>query len=275
MRSNQAGHLLVRASIHLRDLPTDHLQEAREQLVKAFCGDEELGVASLYLALLQPDGKKASEELLAGQPYLKEEMLGRHLLLGPDSFLQSNHSVAELLVGIVKARIGGGTARDVTLLDLCCGGGFYSLHLAGRARGCVGVDVVDIRLAVTNAQINGLTNCSFVTGKVSAVIGQLAKEMRETGGRVMALLNPGRAGVEVEVVQELRKIPLLTSLIYVSCEPEDRRVMSNLVELVKEAGMGDRKAAGAAFTLTEVIPLDMFPNTHHCEHVFVFKRKPQ
>ena len=72
-----------------------------------------------------------------------------------------------------------------------------------------------------------------------------------------------------EVVEHLRSLPLLSSIVYVSCEPEDRQVVNNMLSLVKP----DKKGKTMPFKLTEAIPIDMFPHTHHCEHVFVFSRK--
>ena len=101
------------------------------------------------------------------------------------------------------------------------------------------------------------------------VISALVKDVRSTGAEVVAVVNPGRGGVDREVVEQLRSLPLLSSLVYVSCEPEDRQVVNNLIGLVKQ----EKKGKTEPFTLTEAIPIDMFPNTHHCEHVFVFRRK--
>ena len=124
-------------------------------------------------------------------------------------------------------------------------------------------------MAFENARANGLENCQFVTGKVGAIIPALVGKVRASGAEVVAVVNPGRGGVDREVVEHLRALPLLSSLVYVSCEPEDRQVMSNLLNLVKV----DRTGKTAPFTLTNAIPIDMFPHTHHCEHVFVFNRK--
>ena len=97
----------------------------------------------------------------------------------------------------------------------------------------------------------------------------LVGKVRSTGSEVVAVVNPGRGGVNREVVEHLRSLPLLSSLVYISCEPEDRQVVGNMLSLVKV----HKKEKTLPFTLTNVIPIDMFPHTHHCEHVFVFNRK--
>ena len=266
VRSNQRGDLMARVTLHQRDLCRTQVEQAREEVVEALGGLE-----SVYLAVVALDGRRRVE-LVLGQPHLEETLGGRRLLLGPDSFLQGNLAAAEQLLQLVQAKVGSPPGRTATFLDLCCGVGTYSLQLATRSRGCIGVDVTDTALAATNATRNGITNCRFETGMVGAVMPALAAELRRSGAPVTAVLNPGRRGVDREVIQHLRSIPLLSSLVYVSCEPEDGQVVANLVDLTKE----ERGARGPTqpFHLREAIPLDMFPQTHHCEHVFVLKRKP-
>ena len=50
-------------------------------------------------------------------------------------------------------------------------------YWCARMRGCVGVDATDTSLADTNAQRNGLTNCSFLTGNLEDVMPSLAEEL--------------------------------------------------------------------------------------------------
>lgn len=108
---------------------------------------------------------------------------------------------------------------------------------------------------------------------VQAVVPQMVADMKVMGGGVSAVLNPGRAGVHYRVIQELRRLPLLDTLVYVSCQPEDSQVYYNMMDLMAQ----DKKETPAKleskpFSLVDAIPVDMFPHTHHCEHVFVFKR---
>jgi hypothetical protein len=54
------------------------------------------------------------------------------------------------------------------------------------------------------------------------------------GGGVSAVLNPGRAGVHYRVIQDLRRLPLLDTLVYVSCQPEDSQVYYNMMDLMAQ-----------------------------------------
>merc|ERR1719430_770886 len=266
VRSNQRGDLMDRVSICGKQMDKGQIQIARDELVKGFSEEVDLELHSLYLEISDIRGNKTLE-LLQGQPYIEETLLGKKMLLGPNSFFQGHHAMATTLVKMVRSKLKSNNVA--TMLDLCCGVGSFSLHTAANYRDCIGVDVTDTSLAFENARANGLENCRFVTGKVGAVIPALAGKVRANGAEVVAVVNPGRGGVDREVVEHLRSIPLLSSLVFVSCEPEDRQVMSNMLSLVKV----DKTGKTAPFTLNEAIPIDMFPHTHHCEHVFVFSRK--
>ena len=266
VRSNQKGDLMARVSICAKQLDKAQIQTARDELVTGFTQKVDLDLHSLYMELSDIKGNKTLE-LLQGQPYIEEDLMGKKILLGPNSFFQGHHAMASTLVKVLRSKLKSNNVA--TLLDLCCGVGNFSLHLAENYRDCIGVDVTDTALAFKNAQTNGLENCQFITGKVGAVIPALVGQVRATGVEVVAVINPGRGGVDREVVEHLRSLPLLSSIVYVSCEPEDRQVVSNMLSLVKP----DKKGKTMPFKLTEAIPIDMFPHTHHCEHVFVFNRK--
>ena len=145
----------------------------------------------------------------------------------------------------------------------------FSLFFAPYYRGVIGVDVEDTTFAETNAKLNSIGNCKFVTAGVQVLLPRMLKEFRNQGAGVSGILNPGRSGVPHNVINAIRGFPLINSLVYVSCKPEDERVMKNLVILMHQ----DHKSSSAPFTLSDSLPLDMFPHTHHCEHVFVFSRK--
>ena len=266
VKSNQKGDLMARVSICGKQLDRGQIQRVRDEVVKRFSQEINVELHSLYLEISDHEGKKTLE-LLQGNPHLEEELLGKKILLGPDSFFQGHHAMAATLVKVVRSKLKSNSIA--TLLDLCCGVGNFSLHLAANYRECIGVDVTDTSLAFQNARTNGLENCRFVTGNVGAVMPALVGKVRSTGSEVVAVVNPGRGGVNREVVEHLRSLPLLSSLVYISCEPEDRQVVGNMLSLVKV----HKKEKTLPFTLTNVIPIDMFPHTHHCEHVFVFNRK--
>ena len=268
VRSNYKGELMVKIHFHQRELGEEELEKQKKKLADLFC-DSALPVVSLYLAV-EKDGM-VSNCLLLGEKTITEVLQGVPLVLGPDTFCQVNPACVETLLEVVARNVNHSLGK--TLLDLCCGAGLYSLHLARLFRGCVGVDMIDTSHATKSAQMNQLDNCTFLKGRVQAVVPQLVGDMKVAGGGISAILNPGRAGVHYRVIQELRKLPLLDTLVYVSCQPEDSQVYYNMLDLMTPDKKGTpAKMQSKPFSLTEAIPVDMFPHTHHCEHVFVFRR---
>ena len=229
-----------------------------------------LPIASIYIREVDKDGKKKNK-LIYGSKLLTDRIGDIQMSLGPETFFQGNSLVAEKLVDEVKNRISIG--YDKTLLDICCGSGMFGLHLSKYFRGVVGVDMEDTRYAIRNAKINNVTNCRYETEKIQTLMPKLLTDLRDQGASVSAVLNPGRFGIPNNVIVAIKRFPLLNSLVYVSCQPEDKRVVENMRILLGP----DRKDCPVKwlttpFRLTSSGSLDMFPHTHHCEHVFVFRR---
>ena len=70
-------------------------------------------------------------------------------------------------------------------------------------------------------------------------------------------------------MQALRCVPQIGRLIYVSCQPDHEWVIRNVLHLIKPTG---RNAKGAPFQFKSVTPVDMFPQTTHCELIMRFER---
>jgi len=269
VRSNYKGEIMVKIEFMKNKLSDDELEDIMSVVKDAFiiC---ELPIVSLYLAVTKKKNI-VKNCLVFGKQTLTEVIGGKSMQLGPDTFCQGNIAGTEVMLDIVRKKVNG--SKNKTLFDLCCGAGLYSLHLAGVFRGCIGVDISDMSIANNNAEINGLENCSFIRGRVQSKIYQMVEDIKTVGVGVSAVLNPGRAGVQSSVIQELRKIPLLDTVVYISCQPEDIQVYYNMVGLMREEGKGTpHNLRTKAFRLVEAIPVDLFPQTHHCEHIFVFRR---
>ena len=163
------------------------------------------------------------------------------------SFFQTNSYQVEVLYDVV-AEISE-PLESWNVLDLYCGTGGIGLHLAKRSKTVVGIEqddeaVVDAR---KNAVANELDNMKFEAGTVE-------KLLLEIEGRFdLIIADPPRAGLHKQVLAALaeRQAPLL---VYVSCNPV---TLATDLESLTESG----------YTVAAVQPLDMFPQTPHCEVV--------
>lgn len=185
-----------------------------------------------------------------GTPDLVDQVGDVRLRLGPTSFLQVHHAQAARTYRLVRDWCD--LRADEAALDLYCGVGGISLHLAPHAHQVLGVETVAeaVRHAQANAAMNGFGNCRFMAGDVEEILaGELPLAVRP--GAVV--VNPPRSGCTPPVLAALAALQP-RRLVYVSCHPDSlARDLSLLVE--------------QGFRVDEVQPVDMFPQTPHVENV--------
>ncbi|CAM4615229.1 unnamed protein product [Caretta caretta] len=225
---------------------------------------------SHYASIMTGSSQQQSlYQLLYGERYIFEEVLGLKFRISPDAFFQINTAGAEVLYQIV-----GKLSRDdknTVLLDVCCGTGAIGLCLACQAPKVVGVEVVEqaVEDAKWNATFNGVSNCGYHSGKAETVLLQFLMS-REDDRLLVAGVNPSRAGLHYRVVQAIQNCEAIRTLIYVSCKPE-REAMRNFLEFCCPPDSGKKLVREPSAPLLAV-PVDMFPQTMHCELVILFTR---
>ncbi|MDX1775463.1 MAG: methyltransferase domain-containing protein, partial [Desulfobulbales bacterium] len=169
-------------------------------------------------------------------------------------FCQVNLEQNSRLINLVLAMAASGPHR--TILDLFCGYGNFSLPLALLAEKVLGIDSQNaaIRSARQNVAQAGNRNCLFEKRPVPDAVRSLvaAGETFET-----IVLDPPRQGAP-EVMSLLPKLEA-QQIIYISCDPAT--LARDLVTL-----------HGAGYQVSRLIPVDMFPQTHHLESVVLLKR---
>jgi len=169
-----------------------------------------------------------------------------------DSFFQNNFFLLPKLVETVRERLQQGGTRH--LADVYCGVGFFSIEMADLVESFVGVELDQqaIRAARRNAAARGRANGRFVAGTAEELLPELLD--RFSAGATTVLLDPPRKGCRREVLQLLRQVRP-AQVIYVSCHP---------VTMARDLNV---LCAEAVFSLAQVVPLDMFPQTSHVESV--------
>jgi len=174
-----------------------------------------------------------------------------------DSFFQNNFHALPSLVDIVGASLERG--RCDALIDAYCGVGFFSLSLAHRLKRFIGVEIDGpaITAARDNAKQRGITNGEFRTGRTEHALPAILAELDPD--RSCILLDPPRAGCDPEALATIAS-QRLRQIIYVSCHPAT--LARDLRTLCDTGG----------YQLTEVRPVDMFPQTQHVECVATLDR---
>jgi 23S rRNA (uracil1939-C5)-methyltransferase len=194
-------------------------------------------------------------EVLAGRPWLEEELLGLRFRISPDAFFQTNTEMAERLYG-AAAELAGLTGRE-RVLDLYCGIGTIALTVALDAREVFGVELGEraVADAIENARRNGVDNARFYAGDVRTAIRPL---LERSGRPDVLVVDPPRAGLSQKVVRRVLEAGA-ERIVYVSCNP---------TTLAPNA----RQMADGGYTLETVRPVDMFPQTPHIESVALLQR---
>jgi 23S rRNA (uracil1939-C5)-methyltransferase len=202
------------------------------------------------------DGLPLSQvTVLAGRPYIVEELDGLRFRIGLETFFQTNTRQAARLLERVQhlADLRGGEL----VFDLYCGVGTFSLALARHAGYVYGVEIspAAVEAARQNAALNGIANVGFSCGDVRASIPEL---IRTAGRPDVVVLDPPRSGAGKRVIHRVADTGA-PRVIYVSCNPTT--LAPDLREL-----------AQLGYRIRAVHPLDMFPHTYHVECVALAER---
>lgn len=181
-----------------------------------------------------------------GQDSIEEDLDGLRLRVSAGAFFQTNTQAAAVLYAkaVEAARLSGNEA----VWDLYCGAGGLSLFMARQARTVTGFEISQdaVEDATANAELNGLTNCSFVAGDLKDAIA------RRKARPDVVVIDPPRAGLHPDTVDALLRIAA-QRLVYVSCNPST---------LARDMGK-----LGAEYAAQDVTPVDLFPHTPHIECV--------
>jgi len=178
---------------------------------------------------------------------LQEQLAGRTFSIRPSSFFQTNTAQAERMVELVIRGLHSGPER--TIVDAYCGVGTFTLALAAFCKHIIGIEESASAVRDAQANLRDTPNARIIQGKTEAVFPSLSEQVDGV------VLDPPRQGCQRPVLAALahRRIP---RLVYVSCDPET--LARDLAILCHELD---------AYTLLEVQPLDMFPQTSHIECV--------
>ena len=150
------------------------------------------------------------------------------------------------------------------MLDLFCGTGVIGLSMAGKCLRVIGVDIVEsaIENAKRNAIINNITNASFVVANAdqgSVMLKGIADDMAVDFNSSTVIIDPPRKGCSRDLLDSLSELPV-KKILYISCNPNT--LARDLVILISHG-----------FSVGNITPVDMFPNTGHVETVVLMTKK--
>jgi 23S rRNA (uracil1939-C5)-methyltransferase len=181
-----------------------------------------------------------------GQEYYEEELCGRKFRVAAASFFQVNTPQAEHMVKYVIQRLN--LDKNGTLADIYCGVGTFGLVIAEKVARVIGIE--DSAAALLDASYNArsLTNVEFIRGAAENVLAELDAKVDA------AIIDPPRVGCKAEVIEALCRL-CPDKIVYVSCDP------ATLARDLKLFCSDER------YMITDIQPVDMFPQTYHIETV--------
>ena len=190
--------------------------------------------------------------VLAGRPYVEEQMAGHLLRVSTGSFFQVNVEQAERMVALLKAHLE--LSAGDHLVDAYCGVGTLGLPLAGRVAEVIGIE--SCHSAVEDARHNaeGLSNVRVIEGRTRDVLPDVLDCAD------VVILDPPRQGCHSDVVAALCAAGP-ARVAYVSCDP---------ATLARDVGLLVHRGD---YRLLAVQPIDMFPQTYHIESVSLLARQ--
>ncbi len=194
---------------------------------------------------------------LWGKEYITDELDGIKFNISMNSFYQVNASQTKVLynTAIDLANL----SETDTVIDAYCGIGTISLFMAQKVKKVYGIEVVEQAIldAKNNAKLNDIDNVEFLCGKSEDVILDLIKKDIKIDA---VIVDPPRKGCDESFLVNLAKMNI-KNIVYVSCNPA---TLARDIKIMKELGY----SVGS-----EVVPVDMFPFTHHVECVVLMTKK--
>ena len=269
-------HLLVRKAVKTEEILIDLITTTQEIRTEEGSVDEQLLLDGWrnQLQTLELDGsiagilhtkndsvadavKNEGTEILYGQDYFYEELLGLKFRISPFSFFQTNSLGAEVLYQTAREYIGDSLDEkaEKTVYDLYSGTGTIAQILSPAAKHVIGVEIVEeaVEAAKENAQLNRLENCDFIAGDVLKVLDSIEEKPD------FIVLDPPREGIHPKALDKIIRYGV-DRMIYISCKPTS---LQRDLEVLQSQG----------YVVERICCVDMFPGTVHVETVVLLSHK--
>jgi len=187
--------------------------------------------------------------VLAGSDHVIMRVLDRDFKVSAASFFQVNIVMAEKMVEYLLGNLP--INQSTTLLDVYCGVGLFTAFLASKCGRVIGIESSESSCEDFTVNLDEFDNVELYEGEAEDVIPYLEATPD------IVVVDPPRAGLDKVVVDGILKLhPSL--IVYVSCDPST---------LARDAA----RLINGGYTLKEVTPFDLFPQTYHIESISIFE----
>lgn len=197
--------------------------------------------------------KSDRTDVLYGQDFFYEELLGLRFKISAFSFFQNNTRGAEILYETAREYLGQVRGEGI-LYDLYSGTGTITQMMAPVVKKAIGVEIVEeaVTAARENAELNGLHNCEFIANDVMRALDDIEEKPD------YIILDPPRDGIHPKALKQILSYGV-DKIVYISCKPTS---LARDLETVLASG----------YAVERAVAIDMFPGTSHVETVVLLSK---
>lgn len=270
VRSNEIGQHMIIGQLHPQNLSQREIDEEMARMNKYFTSlSTDINISSIYLQAARGARRGHDDDpfmLVSGNECLNETVLEKSFTLSPESFFQVNTLAAEILYQTIVEELR--PTKDMTVIDIGSGTGIIAIILAPFVKRVIGIEqsVQAVEDAKKNAIANNVKNVTWIHGTAEDTLPKLLDEYYTTD--LAVICNPGRGGLRSSVISSIREMEQIQKVIYVACKPGGD-AMKNFVHFSMK---GSYKNPGIPLHVTNVRPVDLFPQTGHNELILSFER---
>lgn len=198
--------------------------------------------------------KNDRTDIIYGEDHIYEELLGLRFKITPFSFFQTNSKGAEVLYQKAREYVMSNAISGKVVYDLYSGTGTIAQVLSPSAGEVIGVEIVEeaVEAARQNAELNGLTNCSFIAGDVLKTLDSISEKPD------LIVLDPPRDGINPKALKKIVDYGV-DNIVYISCKAQS---------LARD--LGPFQYSG--YRVIKACAVDQFPWTDNCEVVALLTR---
>ena len=259
--TKQIRHVLIKHA-HVRDeamvclvvntYPINNQEKLIQDLLKEFSNIKSIvAILNKRSDNVILDGK---EYVLYGNSYIEEELMGKVFEIHAKSFFQINPYTTPLLYQ--KAIDNAALTGNEVVVDLYCGTGTIGILCANHAKKVYGIEIVSDAIvdAKRNAEKNNIENIEFLNMDAQKGAQALLRSKIKVD---VVIVDPPRKGCSPETINAIKKINP-KRIVYVSCNPA---TLARDVQLLQDE-----------YSLENIQPFDMFPQTTHVEAIVLLYR---